>query len=101
MEILNKEQADILFQREAALFGSVDAVPCFRAAALFGADAVEHAGRMGFKNGYGVRDYTLGYISYRGFLAAASYSNVQQLRTEADAWAEMSVRNDTQKGNQA
>lgn len=101
MKILNKEQIDELFQREAVLVGSVDVVPEFRVEALFGVDAVDYAVGKGYGNGYGVGDYTLGYISYQGFLAAASYSNVQQLRTEADAWAEMSARNDTQKENQA
>ena len=63
-------------------------VPDFRAAALFGRDAVEHARRMGtsrpgfFFNGYGVGDYTMGDLTLRGFQAAASFYNIQLLRKE-------------------
>lgn len=80
MEILNKAQVDALFEREAVLFGTEDGAPRFRAVAMFGAGAVEHAENLGYSNGYGVRDYNLIYLTYRGFLAAASYYNVQQLR---------------------
>ncbi len=89
MKILNKAQVNVLFQREAVLFGVMDGVPAFRAAALFGAEAVDHARAQGtgaeYSNGYGVGDYTLMYLTLRGFQAAASYYNVQQLREEAGA----------------
>ena len=88
MGILNKNQVDALFQREAVLIGTEDAVLAFRAAALFGADAVKHAQRLHsgrYSNGYGVGDCTLVYLTFRGFQAAASFYNVQQLREEAQA----------------
>ena len=40
---LNKEQVKGLFEQEAVLMGTENRVPDFRAAALFGRDAVEHA----------------------------------------------------------
>ena len=86
---LNKEQVKGLFEQEAVLMGTENCVPAFRAAALFGRDAVEHARRMGtsrpgfFFNGYGVGDYTLGALTLRGFQAAASFYNVHLLRKEA------------------
>jgi len=82
---LNKAQVDALFRHEVVLIGTEDTVPAFRATALFGKDAVEHAKRMGYSNGYGVRDYTLGYLTHRGFQVAASFYNVQQLRGEDQA----------------
>lgn len=60
MKELNKAQVAALFAQEAVLMGSEDMVPGFRAAALFGKDAVEHAKRMDrsaparYSNGYGV-----------------------------------------------
>ena len=86
---LNKEQVKGLFEQEAVLMGTENCVPAFRAAALFGRDAVEHARRMGtsrpgsFFNGYGVGDYTMGALTLRGFQAAASFYNVHLLRKEA------------------
>lgn len=88
MGILNKSQVDALFHREAVLIGTEDAVPAFRAAALFGEDAVEHAQHLSagrYSNGYGVGDYTLVYLTFRGFQTAASFYNVQQLREEDQA----------------
>lgn len=88
MKILNKNQVDALFQCEAILIGTEDCVPTFRAEALFGSDAVKHAGSVSsgkYLNGYGVGDYTLMYITYRGFLAAATFHNVRQLHKEEEA----------------
>ena len=87
MGVLNKEQVDALFNREAVLIGCADCVPEFRVAALFGADAAEFATRVHekqFSNGYGVGDYTLMYITYRGFLAAATFYNIRQLQKEVE-----------------
>lgn len=39
MKILNKNQVDALFQREAVLIGTEDCVLAFRAEALFGKGA--------------------------------------------------------------
>ncbi len=88
MGILNKAQVDALFRREAVLIGTADVVPTFRAAVLFGERAVEHAQRLPagqYSNGYGAEGYTLMYLTFRGFQAAASFYNVQQLRKEAQA----------------
>ena len=88
---LNKEQVKGLFEQEAVLMGTENCVPDFRAAALFGGDAVEHARKMNtsrpgfFVNGYGVGDYTMDALTLRGFQAAASFYNVQLLRKEMPA----------------
>lgn len=83
MGILNKEQVDALFHREAVMIGTSDVVPDFRIEALFGPEAVKFAHRNfdgRFCNGYGIGDYTLEYVTYRGFLIAASFYNVKQLQ---------------------
>lgn len=82
MKILNKTQADALFQSEAILIGRRDVIPDYKAVALFGAAAVKHAVRTGHVDGYGIGDYTLCYLTYEGFLDAASFSNVQQIGIE-------------------
>ena len=88
MNLLNKAQVDELFRREAVFLGSGDNVPESRVAELFGADAVNFAKRgkatIGENfNGYGIGDFTLQYLTYKGFQAAASYSNVKQMQRAA------------------
>ena len=86
MRELNKAQVAALFEREAVLLGTEGRVPGARAAALFGQASVDHArcldkndpGR--YCNGYGVGDYTMIYLTLRGFQAAASFHNVQVLK---------------------
>lgn len=86
MKTLNKAQVEAMFQREAVLIEAEDVVPAFRVKALFGKDAVEHACVLGSGkswNCYGTGDYNLEYLTLRGFQAAASFYNVQQLRQES------------------
>lgn len=91
MKELNKAQVTALFEREAVLIGAEDLVPEHRGVALFGKDAVEHAKRMNggapgrYANGYGVGNYTMYALTFRGFQAAASFYNVQLLRKECEA----------------
>lgn len=86
MRELNKAQVAALFEQEAVLLGTEDRVPESRAAALFGQAAVNHARSLNrndpgrYCNGYGVGDYTMLYLTLRGFQAAASFHNVQVLR---------------------
>ena len=90
MKNLNKAVVDALFQREAVLIGREDCVPECRVSALFGKDAVEHVWHLDstkigqFKNLYGAGDFSISYVTYRGFLAAASFYNVQQIRKETE-----------------
>jgi hypothetical protein len=46
---------------------------------------VVHAKKIdGGWNAYGIGDFTLFYLTHKGFQAAASFYNVQQLREEAE-----------------
>ena len=78
MNLLNKAQADALFQLEAVMLGSGDVVTVARAVELFGSAAVEWA-----KNGEDGRDWNVwgrvGYLTLSGFQRAVTYYNVQQL----------------------
>ncbi len=83
MKVMNKAQVDALFQYETVLIGTADVVPDSRAAELFGEQAVEHA--LAFPGGeywnaYGTQVGNLTYLTYSGFLAAASCCNVHLLR---------------------
>ena len=90
MDALNKDQVKALFDKEAVLLGTENGVPDYRVAVLFGKSAVEHAHRINtsrpgyYANGYGIGDYTLNALTFRGFQAAASFFNVQLLRKEAE-----------------
>ncbi len=90
MEELNKDQVAALFEREAVLLGTENCVPVFRVAAMFGKEAVKHARSLNsskpgyYVNGYGIGDYTLDALTFRGFQAAASFHNVKKLREEAE-----------------
>lgn len=95
MHTMNAAQVKAVFERESILLGREDMVPEYRAATLFGKEAVDHACRLNraaagglYVNGYGIGDYTLSALTYRGFLAAASYYNVQQLRKDAEGYEE-------------
>lgn len=83
MGALTKDQVVDLFQREAIMINDMDVVPKFRVSRLFGKEAAEFADRLSnhrYSSCYGVGDYTLDYMTYPGFLIAASYYNVQQVR---------------------
>lgn len=90
MKGLNKAAVETLFRQEAVLMGSEDRVPLHRAEALFGRDATKHGERLNasspgrYLSGYGVGDYTMFALTYRGFQAAASFYNVQLLRREEE-----------------
>lgn len=82
--MLNNNQVKALFEKEAILIGSKDAVPAYRAAELFGAAAaefVEHLGSNGtYRNRYTAGEYTLPYLNFKGFQAAATYQNIEEIR---------------------
>ena len=43
---LNKEQVEVLFERETVLMGTENRVPIYRALALFGQDAVNYGKKL-------------------------------------------------------
>lgn len=86
MDALNKDQVDELFHRVAVMISGHDVAPKHRVEKLFGEGSFDFAFRMDgvrYGNGYGVGDYTLEYITYKGFLIAATYYNVRRLQKEA------------------
>lgn len=92
MHTMNAAQVKAAFERESILLGREDLVPEDRAVSLFGKEAVDHAHRLNriaaggqYVNGYGVGDFTLMALTFRGFQAAASWYNVQLVRKESAA----------------
>ena len=91
MNLLNKSQVLALLAREAVFISTEDIVPVYRAAALFGEDAVAFARSANdrkpgcYFNGYGIMGYTLDYLTLSGFQVAASYYNVRQIAKEAQS----------------
>lgn len=86
MDALKKDQVNELFQLMAVMIAGHDVVPKHRVEKLFGEESFDFAFRMAgarHGNGYGVGDYTLEYINYKGFLIAATYYNVRRLQKEA------------------
>ncbi len=82
IETLNKERADAMFRREAVFLSKADGIPEGRAKELFGKTAVTHAARLSSMSGYGIGDYTAMCLTYRGFLAAVSYQNVELIQAQ-------------------
>lgn len=82
--MLNNDQVRALFEREAILIGTHDAVPTYRAAELFGAAAAEFAEQVRrdgtYSNEYWIHEYGLHYLNYKGFQAAATYLNFEEIR---------------------
>ena len=81
MNLLTKEQVLDMFRSESILIGKANAVPEARCAELFGIRAVEYAEKEpDGSNSFGVGDWALRYLTLTGFLAAASYHNVELIR---------------------
>ena len=71
--MLNSTQVKQLFEREAILIGTDDGV-FGRRAAQFACNPRERLG-----NTFGIGDFQLDYLTYRGFQQAASYANVEEI----------------------
>ncbi len=89
--MLNSKQVDQLFQQNAILIGNEDNVPKYRAVELFGEEAVDFVMDMncrnGYYNGYGIGNYTVRYLTYKGFQAAATYVNIREIEVQETAKA--------------
>ncbi len=79
--MLNSTQVKQLFEREAILIGTADGVPVYRAAEVFGHQAAQFACNPSEYLGstFGIGDFQLDYLTYRGFQQAASYANVEEI----------------------
>lgn len=65
-----------------------DVVPVKRAEKIFGKDAVKFASEAQnglHYNGYGIGDYTMMYLTKKGFCIAATYCNVREYESEEKA----------------
>ncbi|SHG16710.1 MULTISPECIES: hypothetical protein [Eubacteriales] len=87
--MLNSEQVKCLFEQEAILIGNSDGVPIYRVAELFGDESAEFAGKYGtagvYNSIFGVRGFSLHYLTFRGFQQAASYANVLEIKKSKGA----------------
>lgn len=84
-ETLNKEQAEQLFNENAVLFGSHDAIPEMLVVRLLGQNSLDFVRRQrstetGLFAGYGIGEYTAFGLTKKGFLIAATYQNVSIIR---------------------
>lgn len=79
MNVLNAEQVKALFMQEAILIGNTDAVPLYRAEELFGTEAAQFAVKSKNSNSFGIGNFDLPYLTYKGFQFAASYCNVEKI----------------------
>lgn len=93
MNTYNLAMVKELFAHEAVLIGSSNAVPFHRAAVQFGEENVMRV-RSSKPGGEYWNEFYLdeiqivSFLTYRGFVEAASFFNVQQLQEEARIYAE-------------
>lgn len=88
-KILNRDEADKLFHREAMLFELDNGVLADKAVELFGEDAVAFVRKLGTGGEYIKQafppacDYCIEYLTINGFRHATGYHNLEQLRDGA------------------
>lgn len=82
-KMLNSAQVKELFEKEAILFGERDGVLIDKVIELFGVKATQFANdySKGWANGFGVGDFTAWYLTFTGFATAATYANVEAVRS--------------------
>lgn len=82
--MMNYNQVKELFDRECILIGSKDVVPTYKAVKLFGKAAIDFSERLGegglHSSFYGIGDYNLRYLTFKGFQVAATYQNIDEIR---------------------
>lgn len=88
--MLNLEQVKMLFAKEAVVLSGNDGVPMCRATELFGEKAAQFAAELNsvingrphiiYSSWFGVGDYQIQYLTYQGFLQAATYANVLEIK---------------------
>lgn len=92
--MLNSQQVRLLFENEAVILGNYDGVPLYRATELFGVEAAKFAAKMKhidmghrrvyYNGSFGIGDYQCDYLTMDGFLAAATYANVQEIKAKEE-----------------
>ena len=63
------------------LIGTADGVPVYRAVEVFGRQTAQFAcnPRERLGSTFGIGDFQLDYLTFRGFQQAASYANVEEI----------------------
>ena len=76
--MINKEAAEKYFSAHSCLIGDNDVIPEDIATTLTSVEAVKFAKKnnLGVYNGYGIGDYTMMYLTKKGFFIAITYQNV-------------------------
>lgn len=82
--MLKKDEVEELFKKECVLIGCSDAIPKFAVERIFGREAYEFAKGLSKRgdNGslYGIGDYNAEYLTHKGFLTAATFCNVKEIK---------------------
>lgn len=81
--MLKEQEVRQIFDKEAVLIGTKNAMPMYRVKEIFGEKAAEfayHFNNLAHANGFGIGDYTVSYLDYKGFQLAATYCNVEEIR---------------------
>lgn len=80
--MINKSTAVKLFEDNSCLVGEADVIPDDIAREKLGSEAVKFARKFNTKysNAYGIGDYTMQYLTRKGFFTAVTYYNVSEQR---------------------
>lgn len=82
--MLKKDEVEKIFKKECVLIGCNDAIPEYIVKRIFGSDAYDFAQKLSKRgdngNLYGIGDYSAGYLTYKGFLTAATFCNVKEIK---------------------
>lgn len=94
LKTLNLQQVDELFDKEAICIGDRNGVPVYRVVEIFGEEAVDFSRKLSDTknksdskretsfNSYGIcADYSLDYVTRKAFRIAATYHNIDSIRT--------------------
>lgn len=82
--MLKKDEVEKNFKKECVLIGCTDVIPKHIVKRVFGSEAYNFAKRLGKsgENGnlYGIGDFNAEYLTHKGFLVAATFCNVKEIK---------------------
>lgn len=81
--MINKEMATEIFDKNSCLVENRNVIPEDIAVKIAGENAVEFSKKYkkDSYNGYGIGDYTMNYLTEKGFLLAITYMNISEHRS--------------------